>query len=135
MRILTAALGLLVIAGCTDTPTAVDGSGNDNIRLLSARGGGGGTTKINSVTVTPASASIQAGATVQLTATSKPGTASTFAWATTNASVATVSQSGLVTGVAAGTATISATATPGTSLSMRSCRPVSGRSPLASLPA
>ena len=111
MRILAAALGFLAIAGCTDAPTAADGSNNDSLRILSAKGGaGGGTTKINSVTVTPASASIQAGATIQLAATSKPGTASSFAWATSNASVATVSQSGLVTGIAPGVATISATA-------------------------
>lgn len=71
-----------------------------------ARGGSG----VKSVTVTPSSATVAAGSTVQLNATaSPPKAAGTFTWATANSAVATVSQSGLVTGVAAGTTTISAT--------------------------
>jgi uncharacterized protein YjdB len=66
-----------------------------------------------SVTVTPASPSIAAGATVQLTATVKAADGSTITrpvtWSTSAPAVATVSTSGLVTGVAAGTATITAT--------------------------
>jgi hypothetical protein len=70
-----------------------------------ARGGPG----IKSVTVSPSSASIAVNATVQLTATaSPPKSATTFTWSTSNAAVATVSQAGLVTGIAAGTATIRA---------------------------
>jgi acid phosphatase type 7 len=70
-----------------------------------ARGG----PTLKSVTVTPSSASIAVGGTVQLTATaSPPKAASSFTWSTSNAAVATVSASGLVTGVAAGTATIRA---------------------------
>jgi uncharacterized protein YjdB len=69
---------------------------------------------VASVAVTPSSASVQAGQTVQLTATPKDAngnalTGRTVAWATSNAAVATVSASGLVTGVVAGTATITAT--------------------------
>jgi uncharacterized protein YjdB len=69
---------------------------------------------VASVTVSPASASLTVGATTQLTATPKDanGTAlsgRTVTWATSNAAVATVSASGLVTGVAAGSATITAT--------------------------
>ena len=69
---------------------------------------------VASVTVTPATASISTGQTVQLTGTPKDasGTALTgrvVTWATSNAGVATVSGSGLVTGVAAGSATITAT--------------------------
>src|SRR6059036_3833816 len=69
---------------------------------------------VASVTVSPAAASLTAGATTQLTATPKDlnSTALTgraVTWATSNAAVATVSASGLVTGVAAGSAAITAT--------------------------
>ena len=69
---------------------------------------------VASVTVSPATASITVGATTQLTATPKDanGTALTgraVTWATSNASVATVSTTGRVTGVTAGSATITAT--------------------------
>src|SRR2546425_2494982 len=69
---------------------------------------------VASVTVSPATASLMVGATTQLTATAKDlnGTAltgRTVTWATSNAAVALVSASGLVTGVAAGAATITAT--------------------------
>jgi len=69
---------------------------------------------VASVTVSPTTASVTVGATSQLTATAKDanGTAlsgRTVTWATSNAAVATVSASGLVTGVAAGSATITAT--------------------------
>jgi len=70
-----------------------------------AKGGPG----VKAVTVSPSSASIAVNGTVQLTATaSPPKSVSTFTWTTTNAAVATVSQTGLVTGVSAGTATIRA---------------------------
>src|SRR5437879_6284477 len=69
---------------------------------------------VASVAVTPASASIQTGGTIQLTATpkdanGKPLTGRTVAWTSANGAVATVSTSGLVTGVATGTTTITAT--------------------------
>ena len=72
------------------------------------------TVPVATVTVSPATASVAAGATVQLTATPKdasgaPLTGRTVTWASSAAAVATVSGSGLVTGVAAGTATITAT--------------------------
>ena len=72
----------------------------------------GGSQKVRSIAVTPSSASVPAGQTVQLTATPNPvGSATSFAWTSSNNAVATVSASGgLVTGVAAGTATISASA-------------------------
>ena len=70
--------------------------------------------RVASVTVTPASASVDAGSTVQLTATPKdasgaplPGRAVT--WSSDAMAFATVNGSGLVTGVAAGPATITAT--------------------------
>src|SRR2546422_175006 len=69
---------------------------------------------VASVTVTPASASVQQGATVQLTATPRDanGTALTgrvVTWGSNNTTVATVSGSGLVSGAGAGSATITAT--------------------------
>jgi uncharacterized protein YjdB len=66
---------------------------------------------VASVTVSPATVTLAVGATQQATATDKTssgatttGTATT--WATSNTGVATVSSSGVVTGVSAGTATI-----------------------------
>ncbi len=69
---------------------------------------------VASVTVSPASATVTVGATLQLTATPKDANGNALAgrtvtWASSNAAVANVSASGLVTGVAAGTATITAT--------------------------
>src|SRR5438094_367048 len=69
---------------------------------------------VASVDVTPPSASVQAGQTVQLTATPKdangaPLSGRTVTWSSSNTSVATVSNSGLVSGVTPGSATITAT--------------------------
>src|SRR5712691_5573882 len=69
---------------------------------------------VNSVTVSPAPASVPQGQTVQLTATAKdangtPLTGRTITWSSSNTSVATVNASGLVSGVVAGSATITAT--------------------------
>jgi uncharacterized protein YjdB len=66
------------------------------------------------VTVAPSSASILAGATQAFTATVKDQngnvmTGQTVTWASSNTAVATVSSSGLATGVAAGSGTITAT--------------------------
>jgi hypothetical protein len=72
-----------------------------------AKGGPG----VKTVTVSPSSATVAVNDNVQLTATVSPAKAATsVTWSTSNAAVATVSASGLVTGVAAGTATIRATA-------------------------
>ena len=69
---------------------------------------------VASVTVSPATASVPAGQGVQLTATLKDAngntlTGRTVTWSSDNTAVATVSGSGLVSGVAAGAATITAT--------------------------
>src|SRR5439155_1438945 len=66
------------------------------------------------VAVAPASASVKEGQTVQLVATLKDGsgntlTGRTVSWASSNTAAATVTGSGLVSGVTAGTATITAT--------------------------
>jgi len=73
------------------------------------------TVPVASVSVSPASASLQTGQTVQLTATPKDASGNPLSgravnWSTSNATVATVSSTGLVTGGgAAGSATITAT--------------------------
>src|SRR5437899_6183513 len=69
---------------------------------------------VASVTVSPVAAGLTVGATTQLTATPEDSTGTALTgravtWATSNPAVATVSASGLVTGVAAGSATITAT--------------------------
>src|SRR5438445_664979 len=69
---------------------------------------------VASVAVAPATASLTVGQTAQLTATPKDSagtalTGRTGTWASSNTSMATVSSSGLVKGVAAGPATITAT--------------------------
>ena len=67
---------------------------------------------VSSVTVTPDTFQISSiGGTQQLTATILPSSAqATVSWSSSNTSVATVSESGLVTSVGDGTATITATA-------------------------
>ena len=69
---------------------------------------------VASVTVTPAPATVVIGQTVQLTATPKDAngtvlTGRVVTWASSNTAVATVSSTGLVTGVAQGQTTITAT--------------------------
>src|SRR6266566_3087832 len=69
---------------------------------------------VASVAVSPVAAGLTVGATTQLTATPEDSTGTALTgravtWATSNPAVATVSASGLVTGVAAGSATITAT--------------------------
>lgn len=67
------------------------------------------------VTVTPATASLAVGATRQLTGSVQPTDATdrTGTWTTSDATKATVSNTGLVTAVAAGSATITFTSTDG----------------------
>src|SRR6185295_5960644 len=69
---------------------------------------------VASVALSPAAASLTVGATTQLTATPKDANGTALSgrlvtWATSNAAVVTVSASGLVTGMTAGSATIAAT--------------------------
>src|SRR6185369_2812942 len=64
-----------------------------------------GGAKVKSISVSPSAATITVGQNLQLTATVSPASASTtIAWASSNNSVATVSQAGVVSGVAAGSA-------------------------------
>src|SRR5687767_14077915 len=103
--VLSHLLLIVVLATCTESPSTAPIE--ESINISAAKGAGA--TKVKKVTVSPASASITVGATVQLTGTSTPAGA-TLAWSSSNNSVATVSQSGLVTGVAAGTASVTAAA-------------------------
>jgi len=69
---------------------------------------------VTTVTVAPPTASINVGATVTLTATVKDAqgnvmTGQTITWSSSNTAIATVSSGGVVTGVAAGSATVTAT--------------------------
>src|SRR5207244_2307372 len=69
---------------------------------------------VASVSVSPASASVSVGQTVQFVATPKDAngnalTGRTVTWGSSNSSVATVSGGGLASGVATGSATITAT--------------------------
>ena len=92
----------------------VTGNGAGSATITAASEGKSGTSAITvtpvpvaSVTVTPATASVPAGGTVQLTATPKdangnPLTGRTITWQSSNSAVASVNGSGLVTGVATG---------------------------------
>src|SRR5213078_3951963 len=90
----------------TITATSEGKSGTSSISVTNV--------PVATVDVTPPSASVQAGQTVQLTGTPKdangaPLSGRTVTWSTSNTSVATVSNSGLVSGVTPGSATITAT--------------------------
>src|SRR3989454_809397 len=99
------------------------GQAPGNFRVMAKQNGGAladsstvtvTTVPVASVTVSPPSASIATGATVQLAATTRDAggnvlTGRVISWGSSNTTVATVSGSGLVTGVSAGAVTITAT--------------------------
>ncbi|MEO7964470.1 MAG: Ig-like domain-containing protein [Gemmatimonadaceae bacterium] len=104
------ALALVIAVAChsdRDAPSGVTTVPEPSLAKAAA-------SMIRTVSVTPASSSIAAGGIVQLTATArdqkKNVVSTTFVWASSAPSIATVSSSGLVTGIAPGGATISATA-------------------------
>jgi Big-like domain-containing protein/calcineurin-like phosphoesterase family protein len=103
----TAAAGVaFTFAACSESsaPPATD-------PIAPSLAKGGQPNKVKSISVSPSSATVAIGATVQLSATATPpGSATSFTWASSNSAVATVSATGLVTGVASGSATISASA-------------------------
>src|SRR5213082_1098510 len=118
-----------VITWSTDNPSVATVDGNGVVTAVAAGAatitatseGQSGTASVTvssipvaSVTVSPSPASVQQGATVQLTATPKdangtPLNGRVVTWSSNNTAVARVNGSGLVTGVGAGTATITAT--------------------------
>lgn len=65
---------------------------------------------VSALTVSPTTATVAVGAAETITATVTPSTYSNVVWTSSNEGVATVSAAGVVTGVSAGTATITATA-------------------------
>lgn len=65
---------------------------------------------VQAISVSPTTASIAVGAAETLTATVTPSTFTDVSWTSSDESVATVSAAGVVTGVSAGTVTITATA-------------------------
>src|SRR5207247_1552303 len=99
----------------------VTGAGAGSATITATSEGQSGTSSVTvtfvpvaSVTVTPPSASVQVGQTVQLTATPKDANGNTLpgrtvTWASSNTTAGTVSSSGLGTRVATGTALITAT--------------------------
>ena len=99
--------------------TADTASGDFLVTATSMQSNASGSSKVHvrkvaTVAVSPAAASVGVGQTVQLTATPKdasgnPLTGRTITWASGNAALATVSANGLVTGVAAGLVTMTAT--------------------------
>src|SRR5437870_123448 len=94
------------VGSATITATSEGKSGTSSITVTAV--------PVATVTVSPAPASVVAGQTVQLIATPKdangnPLTGRTITWSSDNTSVATVNGSGLVSGVVAGSATITAT--------------------------
>ncbi|MDD5672792.1 MAG: Ig-like domain-containing protein [Chitinivibrionales bacterium] len=76
---------------------------------------GGGNVPVTGVSVNPTSATLNVGATQQLTATVSPANATnkSVSWSSSNTGIASVNASGLVTGVAAGSATITVTTQDG----------------------
>ena len=77
---------------------------------------------VTGVTVSPTSASVAIGATTQLTATVAPSNATNKAvnWSSSNTAIATVNSNGLVTGIVAGSATITVTTVDGNKTSTSS---------------
>src|SRR5437016_849730 len=93
---------------------------------------------VATVTVSPAAPSVSVGATVQLTATLKDASGNVLAgrsvtWASSTLGMATVSTGGLVTGVAVGAATITATSEGHTGSSAVTVTLVSDPTPLYTL--
>jgi uncharacterized protein YjdB len=104
----TGLLSAVSVGSAVISATAGGKSGFANLTVVAAS-----PASVESVTVSPATASITAGKTVQLTATLKDSVGNVLGgravtWTSSNPTVATVSSNGLVTAVAAGTATISA---------------------------
>src|SRR3954466_6616224 len=92
----------LAYAACADSnaPSA-------NRRWEASLAKSGSESKVKSISVLPSTATVMAGSTVRLTATANPpGSAATLTWSSSNSAIATISPSGVVAGVAVGSASI-----------------------------
>jgi acid phosphatase type 7 len=97
-----AALAVVAALSCTERQSPIEPTAPSLVK---------GGPSVKRITVIPASATIAVDGSIALSASVFPHRAVTdIVWSTSNAAVATVSESGLVTGVAEGTATITATA-------------------------
>lgn len=96
-------LAAAVATGST-TITASQGSVSGSTTLTVSTQAGG-------LTVSPSSQTISAGQTVQFSAAQNGSNVSGVTWSSSQTTVATIDQNGVATGVAAGTTTITATAT------------------------
>ncbi len=89
----------------------------DYVRVYEENGGGGnpGNVAVTGVSLNQSTAQLQVGQNVQLNATVAPSNATNkqVTWTVSNSGVASVSQSGVVTGVSPGTATVTATTADG----------------------
>lgn len=95
------------VGQATVTATSNGKSGKSNFSVASG--------PVNSIAISPASGSVQQGKTLQLTdaftdVAGNPVTAHTVTWTSSRSTIAAVSSSGLVTGVAVGSATVTSTA-------------------------
>lgn len=99
----------VVSGNATITATTVDGAKTATCTVIISN------VPVASVSVNPTTGSLGVGTTTQLTATVLPANATnkSVTWTTSNASIATVSATGLVTGVATGSATITVTTVDG----------------------
>jgi uncharacterized protein YjdB len=104
------AAGLTAASSYTFTVSAFDGSNNESAQSAAVNVTTAGIS-VSGVDVSPATASLTVSQTIQLTETISPSNATdqSVTWSTSDANVATVNSSGLVTAVGAGTATITAT--------------------------
>lgn len=103
-----------VAAGTSTITAESEGQQGTATVTISSGGGTGGVGTVTSVSVTPSTATLAAGGTLQIAATARdagglPVIGPPATWSTSNPSIALVTQSGLVSGVAAGTVTISVT--------------------------
>jgi len=94
----------------TITATSADGSNKSGTSTITVP-----SIHVIGVTVSPATASVKAGATTQLTATIAPSNATnkTVSWSSSNTGIATVSSTGLVKGVSMGSVTFTVTTQDG----------------------
>ncbi len=95
-----------------NSATSIGGGGTPRVALAPPFGSA---VAVTGVSLSPTSASVAVNGTTQLTATVAPANASnqSVTWSTSNSTIATVSATGLVTGKAAGTATITVTTVDG----------------------